>query len=104
MLDDFIKYDETFLGKSCILMLFLNKEKDLEKLFGENSKKCKEIITMIKGQKILLWIGKTSNSQCRIDDFYSPIKRENSLQESVAQLMAGIKITSDKNQYKKLEY
>lgn len=101
MLDDFIKYNETFFGESCILMLFLNEEKNLYKLFGENSKKSKEIIKMIKEQKKLLWIGKTSNSQCRIDDFYSPAKRENSLQESIAQLISGAKITSDKNEYRK---
>lgn len=101
MLDGFIKYNENFDGKSCILMLFLKEESGLNSLFADNYNKISEIISMTKKYKYLLWIGRTNNSQFRISDFYSSKKRENSLQESIAQLVAGEDITDKKKEYLK---
>jgi len=102
MLDNFVKYDESFYGKSCILMLFLNDINKLNNLFANNYNKINIIISMIKQQQNLLWIGRTDNSKFRIDDFYASNKRENSLQESIAQLIAGKYIIYQKEEYIKL--
>lgn len=102
MLDNFIKYDESFYGKSCILMLFLKEENGLNSLFADKYNKINEIVSMTKKQKYLLWIGRTNNSKFRIDDFYSSKKRENSLQESIAQLIAGKNIANKKDEYIKI--
>lgn len=98
-LKDFDRYNENFWGKPCILALFSKDEEAIEELFKNNSKKAKLIISKIKSQKNLLWIGRTNNSKFRIEDFYSSNKRENSLQESIAQLIAGKSITNKKEEY-----
>ncbi len=101
MLENFVKYDESFYGKSCILILFLKDENKLNELFV-NKNKINKIINMIKTQENLLWIGRTNNSKFRIEDFYSSKKRENSLQESIAQPIAGVDIMDKKKEYLKI--